>query len=200
MWTSPFRAAALLTLARAQALGGTRAVCETSFGAGHSALLFLTVAPDARVHSFDGGAAGAARDISALAGSALAAHDKIDQRFPKRLALYVGSGAAAALARLRDFWPSETCALTFIDGSASGADVGAELATLRGIAPTTGNGGHVVALAGAREGSPGLRAWQAAVDAGILAWELTFSEAPGAPEEAASDKLVAGHFLFGHGA
>jgi hypothetical protein len=199
VWAAPFRAAALARLAAAlparlaaAAAGGGGAsadaagaapplhtVCETGFGAGHSALLFLLAAPAARVHSFDRGDA----------PHALPAHDWLDARFPGRLALYVGEDAAPALPRLREAWPGDACQLMLVDGGASYADVAADLAALRRLADARG---HAVALAGAAEGSEALRAWQDAVAAGALAWELSFAERPAA--HATSDRLVAGHF------
>lgn len=90
LYSKPYRAQFLSRLAGGLAGGGAspRVVCETGFGAGHSALFWiaLSVGPGAvlphpiAVHSFDHG----------LAKYSIPAHDFVDERWPENLYLYLG--------------------------------------------------------------------------------------------------------------
>lgn len=76
-WARPYRAAALRRLIAGFGSGAEsslRTICEVGFGAGHSTLLFLTAAPNARVHTFD----------ASLSRFTLPAQDYLDDRYPER--------------------------------------------------------------------------------------------------------------------
>lgn len=94
-YSKPYRATVLTRLALSLAAAGAppRVVCETGFGAGHSALLWVALSTGSApalplrvtVHSFDHG----------LANYTLASHDYMDENWPEALVLYLGEGGRA---------------------------------------------------------------------------------------------------------
>lgn len=190
LFSKPFRTHFLTRLATAMAAGGhpPRYVCETGFGAGHSALLWiaLSVGPAAvlpvsvAVHSFDHG----------LSKHIVPAHDYIDERWPDNLFLYLGD-SYVTVPQMGDYYPEVACDVVYVDGAMTNETVTADLSHFRARAAP----GAVVVLANARAGSEPLRAWEALVASQLLAWEGTVLEAPLAPDT--SDALVYGRYRAG---
>lgn len=180
VYTHPYRAQLLgrLIAESRQRSQEPRTICEVGFGAGHSALLFLTLAPKSTVHTFELG----------LGRVSVPAHEYMDEAFPERLWIYLGESATSA-PRLPDFFPESACDLIFLDGGITYNAVATDLSNFRRLANPFG---HVVVLAGAGSGTAALRAWGDATQAGKVAWEGTVSEAPG---QVGSDALVFGRFV-----
>ena len=159
-------------------------VCESGFGAGHSALLFLSALPSARVHSFDHG----------LAPHSIPAHDWLDERYPDRLLLYLGD-SVITVPQMRDYYPDVACNLVHVDGSRTAATTRADLTAFSAYAPahTGGNGGSssMVVLQNAGEGGEPLRVWKELVAAGFISWEGTVREGGAS---GGGDVLVYGHY------
>lgn len=201
VWFKPFRAQALKKLIGGleATTGGLKTVCEVGVGAGHSALLFLTAAPKARVVGFDLG----------VSRYTLPAHDYLDDRYPERLAVYIGE-SSLTVPRYPDFYPEPPgCQLIYLDGGSSYQEVMTDLSNFKKIVDVekemvavtnadgststvaASTGGHVIVLANAGEGTDAARAWQDLVTNGTIAWEMTVYESP---TVALSDRLLIGRY------
>ena len=196
VYSRPFRAAALTSLLRGASVarpspssGDTPlfsgnassrplVACETGFGAGHSALLFIhLLPPGSSVHSFD---IGRAKHV-------VAANDAIDAMHPGALLLYIGD-SRDTLPQLRRHFPGVECDVIYLDGATDAESIAADArAMARYAAPH-----HVVALAGAGRGTAAYAAWEALSADGEVSWEGTIYESPTAREE--SDAVVYGSF------
>jgi hypothetical protein len=210
LYASPWRAAFLSRLATSLAGGGAppATVCETGFGAGHSALLWAALSrpvplhggrtstppllAPVTVHAFDTG----------LSKATLAGHDWMDARWPGGpssaggIYLYLGD-SFVTVPQMGDYFPDARCDVVYLDGSPSYDTVAVDLRHFAARAAP----GAVVVLAGARAGSDALRAWVDATSgpAPLLSWEGTVPEAPSswAPDGGAAnagDALVFGRY------
>lgn len=209
LYAKPYRAAFLVRLASELAAAGAppATVCETGFGAGHSALLWAALSRPVAlaggrtstprlprpvtVHAFDTG----------LSKATLAGHDWLDARWPAApaagdggaLYLYLGD-SFVTVPQMGDYFPQDRCQVVYLDGSPGYDSVAADLRHFRDRAAP----GAVVVLAGARPGSDALRAWTDAAGgaAPLLAWEGTLPEAQqgGASPDGGVDALVYGRY------
>lgn len=181
VYARPYRARVLSSLLRAlttDAPAAPRTVCETGFGAGHSALLFLTaLPPGSRVHTFDHG----------LSKFTIPAHDVLDEAHPNALLLYLGD-SAVTVHQLPDYFPEARCDFVHLDGSKTAETVAADGAAMARLAAPRA----IVALQGAGRGTPARAAWAALVANGTLTWEGTAYESPAAPDT--SDAIVYGRY------
>lgn len=103
--------------------GRPRLILEIGFNAGHSAEIFLTASPDARLLSFDLG-----RVAAVAAGKAY-----IDARHPRRHTLVVGD-STLSLPAFAAICPEVRCDLLFIDGGHSYEVARADIGHCAGLA------------------------------------------------------------------
>ena len=200
LYQKPYRAHFLTRLATGMAAAGNapKTVCETGFGAGHSALLWISLSTGAAkvlphpiaIHTFDHG----------LAKYTIPAHDYIDERWPEALYLYLGD-SYVTVPQMGDYYPDTRCDVIYVDGSPTFDTVAADIRNFKAHAAS----GAVVVLAGARHNSEALRAWAEAAgpavtsataggkpSGGLLVWEGTMLEVQADP--AGSDALVYGRY------
>lgn len=174
LYLKPFRTQLLTRIARGPQ--PPQVYCETGFGAGHSALLFLNELPTVKVHAFDTG----------LPRYVVPAHDYLDDKYPERLYMYLGE-TVYTVPRMADYFPSDLCDVVYFDGSLAFDTVKQDLMNFRRLVKPQ----HVIVLANAVDGSDVLRAWKDVVANGTVSWEGTVHESPVLTQ---SDAIVYGRY------